>query len=283
MLYVWFSIYNSVQETISNEEIALISYVAFFVLTIATVFVMFFVMFQRRKNQLLKDKIKQQQKFDEELIVTQQEIQEETLKHLGRELHDNVGQRLVLATMQMNALVGAVNDEAKAKAQNTALALKDSLEEVRAISKSLNSDVIYNLGFDATVKNEIARLNKSGLITCDLSITGKKIHFENKKDEIILFRILQEFFSNTLKYANAERLIVKIDYQIKQLDIRVEDDGNGFDIKLAKLGSGLINMKKRADLLKATFALSSEPEKGTVLRLQYPFNSTDTKKNNHFL
>jgi signal transduction histidine kinase len=236
-------------------------------------FVMFFVVFQKRKNKLLLDKIKQQQQFDEELIKTQQEIQEETLNHVGRELHDNVGQMLVVASMQMKAAAKVAKAETKTKVDNASEALKNTLEEVRALSKSLNSDVIFNLGFDATVKNEIKRLNKTGLIQSSVIISGEKVNFENKKDEIILFRILQEFSSNTLKYAEAENLKITINYLKDKLEISIEDDGIGFDIGEAEKGSGLINMEKRAELINAEFQLESHTEKGTVLNLIYPYRT----------
>lgn len=255
----------------TDAERDLLIYMIIVLIVVSTLVILFFIVFQKRKNQLLKDKIEQQRKFDAELIKTQQEIQEETLKHVGRELHDNVGQMLVLATMQMKAAARTVKDEAKSKVENAAMALKESLEEVRALSKSLNSDVIFNLGFDETVKNEIERLNKTGLIECSLSINGEKVNFENKKDEIILFRILQEFFSNTLKYAEAEHLNVTLDYQNACLAINVEDDGIGCEFDTVEKGSGLINMEKRAELLNAKFKLTSQPEMGTSLSLMYPF------------
>lgn len=273
MLHLWFYLCAPVQKTISKEEIALITYVVFFVFVIATVFVLFFVIFQKRKNQLLIDKVEQQKVFDEELVKTQQEIQEETLKHIGRELHDNVGQMLVLATMQMNAVVKVARDDIKAKVNNASGALKDSLTEVRALSKSLNSDVIFNLEFDVTVKNEIERLNKTGLIEANFNVLGNKVNFENKKDKIILFRILQEFFSNTLKYAEAENLNVTLNYQNNQLKISVEDDGNGFDMNAIEKGSGLINMEKRAELINAVFNLESEASTGTKLSVVYPYRA----------
>lgn len=255
----------------SDAERYLLIYMIGVLVAICALIIIFFIVFQKRKNQLLLDKIKQQQKFDDELIKTQQEIQDETLKHVGRELHDNVGQMLVLATMQMKAVANVVKDQAKSKVDNAAIALKESLEEVRALSKSLNSDVIFNLGFNETVKNEIERLNKTGLIESKISITGKKINFENEKDEIILFRILQEFFSNTLKYAEAEHLKITLDYQNESLTIKVEDDGVGYDLNAVDKGSGLINMEKRAELLDAKFKLTSQPENGTSLSLVYPF------------
>ncbi|WP_241697194.1 sensor histidine kinase [Winogradskyella eckloniae] len=259
------------QETISSEVIALISYAIFFTLALFTVFIIFFATFQKRKSQLLREKIEQQRAFDAELLATQQEIQEETLKYVGRELHDNIGQLLVLSSMQLKVASSAVTDEAKSKVGYATDALKNALEEVRALSKSLNSDVINNLGFEATVRNEVERLNKSGLILSQLDITGTKVHFENKKDEIILFRILQEFISNTLKYAEAEQISVQLDYQEKMLIINLEDDGEGFDLELAKKSSGLINMEKRAELLNAEFILETSKGKGTQLRLKYPY------------
>ncbi|WP_299116838.1 histidine kinase [uncultured Winogradskyella sp.] len=273
MLYLCLSIYNSLQKPISDEELALLAYVAFFVFTIVVVFVIFFLTFQKRKNQLLIDKLKQQQKFEEELSEAQQEIQEETLKHVGRELHDNVGQLLSFATMQMNAAGKVVSDDVKPKVNNASEALKESLSEVRALSKSLNSDVIFNLGFDASVKNEIDRLNKSGFIEANLIIKGEKLNFENKKDEIILFRILQEFISNTIKYANAENLSVTINYGKEFLKIKLEDDGIGFDMTEAEQGSGMTNMKKRAELINTGFQLNSQPESGTILNLKYPYRT----------
>ena len=130
---------------------------------------------------------------------------------------------------------------------------------------------MQNMGFEATIENEINRLNKSGLIEATLNIEGENHKLENKKDEIILFRILQEFFSNTLKYAQAETLKVLLDYGVSELKIIVEDDGVGFNVKSAAQGSGMTNMKKRAELLNAEFNLKSEPDNGTVLTLSYPY------------
>lgn len=271
MLYVCFFIYNSIQKRISEEEIALIVYVVFFVLTIVIVFVVFFLTFQKRKNQLLLKNIEQQKQFDEELLITQQEIQEETLKNVGRELHDNVGQLLAFATMQMNSVAKIASDDVKPKVANASEALKESLAEVRAMSKSLNSDVIQNLGFKATIENEINRLKKSGLIDVSLKFKGEQQNLDNKKDGIILFRILQEFISNTLKYAEAETLKVHLNYDMDKLKIKIEDDGVGFDIKTAEYGSGLTNMKKRAELLNAKLDLKSKEDKGTELTITYPY------------
>ena len=220
---------------------------------------------------MLITQFEQKEEFEAELIKTQQEIQDQTLKHVGRELHDNVGQLLSLATMQMNALSKVATDDIQSKVSNASEAIKDSLPEVRSLSKSLNSDVIFNLGFYATLENEIQRLNKSQLIEASLSTKGALVKFENNKDETILFRILQEFFSNSLKYAEAETFKVHLDYQKGQLIITAKDDGKGFDIDAIQQGSGLTNMKKRAELINATYNLESSIGRGATLTLIYPY------------
>jgi signal transduction histidine kinase len=271
MLRFCFLIFTISQEEIKAEEIALITYVIFFTLVLVGTFVVFFTVFQKRKNQLLVEQIKQKQAFEEELTKTQQEIQEETLMHVGRELHDNVGQLLAFASMQMNSVVKVAGDDVKSKVGNASEALKESLAEVRALSRSLNSDVIFNLGLEATLQNEINRLNKSGLIEAVLNVNGEKANLENQKDEIILFRILQEFFSNTLKYAEADSLKVDLDYTPERLNINVKDNGVGFDTKRVQQGAGMTNMKKRAELINAEFQLESQKNNGTTLKLKYPY------------
>ena len=273
MLRFCLFIFLTSQEEIKAEEIALITYVIFFTLVLLGAFVVFFTTFQKRKNLLLIQNLEQQKRFDETLVKSQQEIQEETLKHIGRELHDNVGQLLSVATMQMNAVKKVVEDNVKSKVDNASEALKESLSEVRALSKSLNSDVIFNLGFNTTLENEINRLNKTGLLDVSLNVEGEASYFQNQKDAIILFRILQEFFSNTLKYAEAENVFVHINYQPEALHIKLEDNGIGFDINEIKEGSGMTNMKKRAEIIEAQFQLDSVLEKGTSLSIIYPYRA----------
>ena len=271
MVYICVFISLAFQKEISTEIIALIAYVAFFVLALIVVFVVFFTAFQRRKNQLLFDKINQQKVFDEELVKSQQEIQEATLKHVGRELHDNVGQLIAFTTMQLKAFEKVAEKDILPKLTNAQEAVASSLTEVRALSRSLNNDVILKTGFDTTVKNEIKRLNNSGLIEASFNVFGENANFENGKDEIILFRILQEFFSNTLKYANANKLEVNITYSDKDLVLNVNDDGDGFDFETIEKSSGLINMEKRSELINAEFNLTSEKGKGTQLKIKYNY------------
>lgn len=267
---VWFLVFAQEEQAISKEQIALIAYVIFALLLLSIMVILFFITFQKRKNKLLLDQIKQQQEFDEAISRTQTEIQEQTLKHVSWELHDNVGQLLAFATMQLKSVVSKVPEEIKAKTTEAAESVKKSLTEVRSLSRSLNNDVLLNMGFEDSINNELNRLKRMSFESAELQVKGNLREFNDKKHEIIIFRILQEFFSNSVKYSQANKIEVMLDYQSEALIITATDNGIGFDITSAKKGSGLINMKSRAELINASFDISSKPDQGVILTVNYP-------------
>ena len=233
--------------------------------------ILFFIVFQKRKNKLLLDKYEQQRKFEKELSQAQTEIQEETLKGVARELHDNVGQLLSFASMQLNLASTLAKDSIKNTIDDTKDVVKDAIQEIRALSTSLNSDIISNLGLEESIEREIGRLNKLNKISGELTVKGDERDI-SPNDSIILFRIFQEFLSNTIKYSEAESFKVNMTYSDRSLKLIVEDNGKGFDESSIKAGSGLINMKNRAALIHTDFSLRSQPGEGVKLILKYPFN-----------
>lgn len=257
----------------ASERYLLLYMIAVLVI-ITSLVIIFFIVFQKRKNKLLIDKMKQQQAFEEEIAQAQTETQEQTLKNIGWELHDNVGQLLAFANMQLSILKMQVTDDVKDKFKDTSEALKESLKEVRSLSRSLNNEVVLNIGFEKSITNELNRLKKMKFTSAELKIIGDKIAFTNRKHEIILFRIIQEFLSNSVKYSEAKNLHITLNYQPDNLIITAKDDGKGFNVDETKAGSGLLNMKSRAALIHATLHIDSKPNEGVQLTLEYPFKTT---------
>jgi signal transduction histidine kinase len=257
--------------TSTASERYLLVYMIAVLIIITSLVIIFFVVFQKRKNKLLLDKLKQQQAFEEEIVLAQTESQEQTLKNIGWELHDNIGQLLSFASMQLSILKMQVAEDVKDKFKDTSEALKKSLKEVRALSKTLNNEVVLNIGFEKSIHNELDRLKKMKFMSAELKIDGDKIEFTNRKHEIILFRIIQEFLSNSVKYSEAKNLNITLDYQKESLKIIATDDGKGFHINEVEKGSGLINMKSRATLINAHLQLHSKPNAGVKLVIEYPF------------
>jgi len=258
----------------TDAERYLLIYMIVVLVIVTGLVILFFVVFQKRKNKILLDKYEQQRQFEKELSQVQTEIQEETLKNVGRELHDNVGQLLSFANMQLNLVSTMTTDAVKSKIDDTKDVVKDAIQEIRSLSKSLNNDVISNLGLKKSIKNEINRLNKLNKMKGELKIKGKEQPI-NANDSIILFRTFQEFLSNTIKYSEAELFRVILNFKDSHLELIAEDNGNGFDENNIEAGSGLINMKNRASLINAQFSLVSKPKEGVKLVLIYPFNNEE--------
>ncbi|KAA3623665.1 MAG: histidine kinase [Flavobacterium sp.] len=257
---------------LQKDQILLIIYVVIVIFVLVAFVVVFIIAFLKRKNKFLMERLEAEKKFEKELTDAQLEIQEQTLKNIAWELHDNVGQLLSVANIQLNMLQARVSPDFSSQIKETKDVVTATVQEVRALSKTLNTDVIQHNGLVASVRTELERFNRLNFLHADLKIEGEEKSIKSE-DEIIIFRIMQEFFSNVIKHAKANNLFVFLGYREKELGISVEDDGLGFDTSLNRDSSGLHNMKSRANLLGARYELTSQLGKGTKLNLVYPLKS----------
>ena len=226
--------------------------------------------FQRRKNKFLKERYEAEKRYQKELADSQIEIQEQTLKNIAWELHDNVGQLLSVANIQLNVLINSVPETYHDQINETKGIVQETVQEIRSLSKVLNNDVVLKNGLLKSLEVELDRFNRLEYLKASLKISGDIVPLNNAS-EIIIFRILQEFFSNVTKHAKASRLFVHIDYKEKTLEIAAEDDGIGFDTSQKTDSSGMETMNSRAQLLNAEISIMSEIGKGTRLFIKYPY------------
>lgn len=255
---------------LKKEEVLLIIYFIAIIFFLVVFVVIFFIAFQRRKNRFLIERLEAQQKFKEELANSQLEIQEQTFKNIAWELHDNVGQLLSVANLQLNMLMNAPSEKIQEQIKETKEVIVTTVEEVRSLSKTLNTEVILNNGLVKSIEVELERFNRLNFLQTELKIEGQGYTLKNE-DEIFIFRIMQEFFSNVMKHARANKLFVHLYYKNDNLEITVSDDGVGFNTEHKRYSSGLQNMKSRAELIDAHFELNSKIDKGTTLQLIYPY------------
>lgn len=253
MFYDWFYM--------EQERIAIII-ATLTAIVLCTILISLFVVFQKRKNKLLVEREENRKRFEREIAETQIEIREETLRNISWELHDNIGQLLTLAKIQLQS---ATKDNIKEVSET----ISKGLKEVRALSKLINPEAIKNIELNEAIQLEIDRFNRLNFIDSSLEISGKKQKMD-EKSSIIIFRMLQEFFSNTIKHSKASTLKVRLDYTDKNLWITASDNGIGFSsTENANNGIGLQNIKNRAKLIGAEATFTSEIGKGTTLLIQY--------------
>jgi len=243
-----------------NQQIILLI-TTLLVLFIVIALIILFSVFKKKKNLLVEERKKNKEKFEKEIIETQIEIREETLRNISWELHDNIGQLLTLAKIQLQ-------NTTKEIIQEVTDTITRSLNEVRALSKLINPEAIKNINLLDAVKLEIDRFNRLHFIKSNLQVIGNQTKID-EKDCIIIFRILQEFFSNTIKHSKATTLKVVLTYTTEFLQISASDNGIGFSSEEKKEGIGLINIKNRAKLIGAEIQFKSEKSQGTSLKIQY--------------
>lgn len=245
-----------------EKEVIVITAIAIPVSLVIIVIVLFSV-FARRKNRLLQEQKEAKKAFDRELAESQIEIREETLRNISWELHDNIGQLMTLAKIQ--AQMSIEKPEMMVEVSET---IGNGINELRALSKSINPEALKSIDLKDAVALEIQRFNRLKFIESELMIEGEENAIDPSK-QIILFRILQEFFSNTIKHSKASTLKVLLNYTKENLIITATDNGVGFIHNQDYSGIGLKNMKTRAKLINTTLELTSEKNKGTTLQLVY--------------
>jgi signal transduction histidine kinase len=255
----------------NDQEIQMLVAATSMVLLILLITVIIlFVFFQKRKLKFILEKKETEKQYMEEIAKSQIEIQEQALQYMSWELHDNIGQLLSVARMHINILGTQLTDVNKEKLDDISEIVGNSLQEIRLLSKTMNTEIIQNMGLVKSVEVELDRFNKLNFLVATLNILGEERSLDIK-EEIILFRIMQEFFSNAIKHSKANKLDVTLNFESDRLSILAQDDGVGFEEGEIERGSGLINMKSRAAIINTEFSMKSAKNKGVSLTLSYPY------------
>ena len=233
--------------------------------------IMFITQYHKKKLIDQQEQHKLAQEHAREVLHIKLEIQEKTMEDIGRELHDNIGQQLVLAHYYTNQLKEST-DITQMHEQVTTISeiINNSLADIRSLSKSLQkADDMGEL--EDLVKKQCAKINALHKCTAACDFNGDELDMSGSIKNFIL-RIIQEFLQNSLKHSECKN--IRIDFIYRQgLQIQLKDDGVGFDMKEAierNEGIGLTNMKKRAEMIGADFIQKSAPGSGTTLELFIP-------------
>jgi two-component system, NarL family, sensor kinase len=238
--------------------------ITFLLVALGIIILFFILLFTWKKNRLIMQNQVMESQHQQELLRTQLEIQEQTLKTISEEIHDNIGQVLSLAKLNLNTMPNS-NEP---KIQDTKNLVSKAITDLRNLSHSLHGDVIAELGLQQSIANELIVIENTKAFAAELKVTGTAIKIDAKK-EMILFRIVQEALNNSIKYSGAKKITVTLHYQPLQLTLQIEDNGNGFDA-VQNAGIGLKSMLNRAQLIGGAFNLQSTKGSGTIVTVEIP-------------
>lgn len=250
----------------------IIANVILFVFIIGTI--LFIIQYRKRKLEHESEKNIINENYTKELLRSQLEIQTQTMQFIGREIHDNVGQKLTLASLYTQQLsyenkAPQIND----KIENISHIINQSLTELRQLSKSLTDDSIADNTITALLQGECDKVN--GTKKCRVNFSSDQsntvLTYQTKS---ILVRIVQEFLQNSIKHSGCKNIDVALTRNGDHIQLHLKDDGKGFVTNAAAgNGIGLNNMKKRTELIGGTFHLQSNVGAGTALDITIPLQN----------
>ncbi|WP_430928590.1 sensor histidine kinase [Polaribacter marinivivus] len=245
----------------NGEFVLIVSTILILIIVIALIIL--FTTFQKKKNFLVEKQKEEQERFEKEIAETQIEIREATLRNISWELHDNIGQLLTLAKIQLQ-------NSTPENIKEVSETITKGLTEVRSLSKLINPEAIKNIDLREALQLEVDRFNRLNFIETTYKVKGHEVEID-KKASIVLFRILQEFFSNTIKHSKATNLEVTLNYKKDKLILFAKDNGVGFLINEKKEGIGLSNIKNRIKLIGAEVNFVIAENKGTSIEITYKY------------
>lgn len=214
------------------------------------------------RNLYLKEKEDLKNSFDKLLLESKVEIQEQTLKNISQEIHDNIGQVLTLVKVNLININPEQTDVLAQKITDSQQLVSKAIKDLRDLSKNLNADYVMDRGLVKSIEYELEQVAKFGGYTTSLNITGEAYRLESQR-ELILFRIFQEVVNNSIKHAGANCVSVALYYEPAAFGFVVSDNGKGFDVQALlnnreAVGLGIRNMYSRAALIGAAFDISSD-------------------------
>ncbi len=200
-------------------------------------------------------------------------VLEKEKKRLATEIHDGIGPTLSAVKLNLQIVqseLQVIEAGTVKRLEDTYKLIDDLSDDMRSISHALLPKVLIDFGLIAAMENLCERVEEVSKVKVEFigpTSLSKKVDYNM---ELNLYRIAQELFNNTLKYAEAGKVTVKLSTEDSSLEMIYTDDGKGFDVQAPSHGIGLLNMKTRVRAMKGKFIINSGPGKGVKAEITVP-------------
>lgn len=251
------------------------------VMSIIFFIVLFVIIYRQKMIRIHLEKKQDEHNKNRELLKTRIEVREQTLNHIARELHDNIGQEVSTAKIILNNLDHKPKDIAETRliVKESAAILDKVYEDLRLVSHSLKGYNIEEVGWIEAIEKELYYMREYGQINTRFKYAeNEDVLFDLDADKsLLLFRIIQESLQNIVKHAQASIVEVNINYlkNADLLEISVKDNGIGMEVARIHKGMGMINMQQRIKILQGTMQIHAELNNGTTLCFSIPITDKE--------
>lgn len=256
-------------------EVQILIAVILFMLLVTSFVIVFVLIHQHQYHKFLQEKEEMKNTYQQEILIAQLEMKEQTLHTISEEIHDNIGQVLSLVKLNLNTMPLPDNSPTVQKIADMKDLVGKAIQDLRNLSKRLNTEHVSNQRLSESLKFELGLIHRTGVYDTQLRVNGTENSLDPHK-QLIVFRIVQEALNNIIKHAKGQHIFIDLTYTPGRLEMRIEDDGMGFDLAALQVpgtsekGTGIGNMQHRAKLIGGHFTLNSQPGKGTLYELSLP-------------
>lgn len=245
---------------------------AFFVFALIITFLFILIRYHFKSRLLMLEVVnKKEREIEREINLAKEEWGKEVAENISKELHDNINQMLAIIRLQISNLEGKMKDsihlEVVSKVKQE---ISLTIESVRSISRLLSQDNFDKFEFESAITNQKESIELSTEIKFNLIYEAKPSDFIPKPSQIALYRIIQEFLHNSIKYSECSEIELSFIRANGNLMISLSDNGKGFNTESTKTGLGLSHIMKRSEAIGATFNLQTSPGLGTKMLLSLP-------------
>jgi len=209
------------------------------------------------------------------------DVQEETLRQVARDLHDEFGQILTAIGVMLNRAGRKVlnpDPAFHAELGSVKKIVEETLQKVRDQSQMFRPGVLDDFGLDQTLEWFTRQFSRQAGIPVHFNGTLKASHFP-PEEAIHVYRIVQEALNNVARHSRATEAWVEMEERASELWLEIRDNGVGFEVgnpaeRSPSEGIGLMGMRERAEHLNGTLEVQSSPGKGTSISVRIPLKET---------
>jgi signal transduction histidine kinase len=203
--------------------------------------------------------------------------QESERRRIAANLHDSLGQNLLVIKNQARLAMQPITDEAVLRQRLNEISgtASQAIEEVRQITHDLRPYQLDRLGLTQTIRAAIRRVSENSpiLFASDVEDIDGLL---DKEAEIHVYRIVQESLNNVIKHSEATEATIMVKRQPMTISLTIRDNGHGFDVSIMNLnnphstGFGLNGINERARMIGGKLTVESRPGKGVNLTIEIP-------------
>ena len=253
------------------------TYIVLFSLALILVILLYYAYRQRSKtlrhrehlHKLEMQQIRQQSEISN--LTSMLDGQEQERSRIARDLHDGLGGLLSGTKIELSGIRSGLHDnQTTGKLDRSLKQLDDAVDELRRVAHNLMPELLLKYGLREAIREYCIRMSSNKLeVSSEILIDVDRL---DTTRQVMVYRIIQELVNNAMKHAQAKHILIQLAQNEKQIQLIVEDDGQGFDVDRldARKSAGIHTVRSRLDYLKGNLQLHSQPGMGTTVEVEFP-------------